>query len=133
MKKKHLTASQVTLRSFLAVCAVALVLTHFWSPHRGQCVENLTSIAEAMEAYRADHGDYPQSQNELIGRYLPSLPLCPTRDQMVYRSNFGRGTDYAPDTAQTYFIVRCTSQRHRGTRPGFLAIDSVHGLMFASP
>ena len=41
------------------------------------CARNLTRIGLAMEAFHHDHGDYPQSQRELVPTYLKSLPECP--------------------------------------------------------
>ena len=43
------------------------------------CTQNLVAIGEAVEAYKKEHGDFPEWLSELYPKYLPdaNLLLCP--------------------------------------------------------
>ena len=43
------------------------------------CTRNLTAIGKAVEAYKKEHGDFPEWLSELYPKYLPdaNLLLCP--------------------------------------------------------
>ena len=43
------------------------------------CTQNLVAIGKAVEAYKKEHGDFPQWLSELHPKYLPdaNLLLCP--------------------------------------------------------
>ena len=56
------------------------------------CTRNLTAIGKAVEAYKKDHGDFPEWLSELHPKYLPdaNLLLCPADElggKPIFTSN----------------------------------------------
>lgn len=47
------------------------------------------AIVEAMEAYRADRGRYPAELDELVPRYLPSIPTPPCTRLSYHEDEYG--------------------------------------------
>jgi hypothetical protein len=48
-----------------------------WEVRTTNCLFEISSIAEALRAYRADYRALPASLEELVPRYLGELPQCP--------------------------------------------------------
>jgi peroxiredoxin len=56
------------------------------------CAQNLVAIGEAVEAYKKEHGDFPEWLSELHPKYLPdaNLLLCPADElggKPIFTSN----------------------------------------------
>ncbi len=56
------------------------------------CTRNLTAIGKAVEAYKKEHGDFPEWLSELYPKYLPdaNLLLCPADElggKPIFTSN----------------------------------------------
>ena len=48
---------------------------------------SVNQILLAIKAYRLDHGDHPSSLDELVPRYLSSVPSDPFGDQQIRYDN----------------------------------------------
>lgn len=97
-----------------------------------RCAANVTRIALALEAYAHDHhGQLPQSQNELVPKYLAEFPECPAAHRMTYRTMFGPHAGYNPGDDPNYFLVECTGENHGSlwVAPNFPAYDNRSGLL----
>lgn len=46
-----------------------------------ECGNKMTELAFSLSAYRADHGKYPENIEQLVPKYLESLPLSPYNDK----------------------------------------------------
>ena len=53
------------------------------------CTQNLVAIGKAVEAYKKEHGDFPDWLSNLHPKYLPDadILLCPT-DKLGGKPNF---------------------------------------------
>ena len=58
------------------------------------CTRNLTAIGKAVEAYKKEHGDFPEWLSELHPKYLPdaNLLLCPA-DELGGKPIFSHNAD----------------------------------------
>lgn len=68
-KRSHLVAG-VMISLFLPAIHAATA-----AEDRGVTTLELTRLAAALAAYRAEHGDYPQSLDALVPEVLPQLPV----------------------------------------------------------
>ncbi|MDR2761014.1 MAG: type II secretion system protein GspG [Planctomycetaceae bacterium] len=59
-----------------------------------EAMERLLNIAIALEFYRFDHGTYPQSLNELNGKYIDVVPDDPFSDNEPFQYQL----EFQPDT-----------------------------------
>lgn len=130
--KRRLKAHQVTFFSLLAVGAAVLLFSLYpWDTLR-TCESNIHLLKEAIEAYKADHGELPKNRRQLVPDYLPSLPTCPTLGLDTYRVAFGRRAGYGDPEDKEYYLIRCTAMEHY-CPDGFPAYDTVYGMMYSSP
>ncbi len=53
------------------------------------CKSNLNQLKMAVEVYRAEYGNYPNSLSELEGRSIPKIPDEPAGGQYLYNSQNG--------------------------------------------
>jgi hypothetical protein len=130
---KRLRHQQVTLYSLLVLVAVVLIVGAFFAHNQRECESNLARIAEALEAYKTQHGAYPDNHHQLVPEHIEALPSCPSLDLMTYRTVFGRSAGYGDPASSDYFIIRCTGQEHGTMRGWFPAYDNVHGLLLQPP
>ena len=69
------------------------------------CKGNLKSIADALSLYRADWDEkYPASEDQLVPKYLKSIPVCPETGEPTYKF------ELQPKS----FLVYCRSHNHQG-------------------
>ncbi|MCW5872921.1 MAG: hypothetical protein KIS61_37085, partial [Candidatus Eremiobacteraeota bacterium] len=53
------------------------------------CTQNLKGIATGLEMYASDHsGRYPASLQELVPKYLQSIPACPAARRDTYSASW---------------------------------------------
>jgi serine/threonine protein kinase len=53
------------------------------------CTSNLFEISMALEAYARDHnGDYPPKLENLVPKYLKSIPTCPSAGRDTYSRSY---------------------------------------------
>ena len=76
------------------------------------CTQNLAAIGKAVEAYKKEHGDFPDWLSELHPKYLPdaNLLLCPADDN--------RGKPLYPSTVDPKMPVSYDYQFHPENREG---------------
>lgn len=90
------------------------------------CTQNLATVASAVEAYfRDDEGGatfFPPRLEDIVPRYLPAIPVCPTNGQ-PYRyqryDDIAGGADYD---------LRCPGH-HKGYAEGFPIYTYQDGLV----
>ena len=94
------------------------------------CAGQVARIGLALETYAAEHGELPQSQNDLIPRYLEAIPKCPVAERVTYRTTFGAGAGYNKTDNPDYYLVECCGVNHGSlfVAPNFPAYDNLEGL-----
>ena len=77
------------------------------SYQESECGAQLKTVGTALEVYSTEHqGHYPQALSQLVPRYLPAIPLCPTAKRDTYSAGYQVGMD--PDR----YRVCCTGTHH---------------------
>ena len=72
-----------------------------------QCAQVLRRTSTALEAWACDHqGRYPGSLQDLVPRYLHTLPVCPQAALVIRPA-------YTPGPAGTSYVLRCRGQHPR--------------------
>ncbi len=76
-------------RLFAAIVGVGLPLIVFvviyFNPRQVRLLEDMRLVANAIEAYQADHGEYPETLEELVPNYIDDLREPPTFWEWFYR------------------------------------------------
>lgn len=95
------------------------------------CAKNLTRMGLAFEAYHHDHGKYPQSQYDLLPKYLGDIPVCPSAERVSYRTSFGPQTGNNKADSDDYFLIECCGRNHDTywVKADYPAYDNIFGLM----
>jgi hypothetical protein len=94
----------ISLVAIAVGAASGIALDRSWGA--GLAVRNEQRIIPAVDRFRADHGRYPDSLNELVPRYLPSTRSAGT-PLSLYRIDYSRHGDDAS------LIVRMTAFTRR--------------------
>ena len=56
-----------------------------WESQLAGCTTNLASIVAASNMYARDHGGkYPKTLDEMVGKYMLDLPICPAAGRNTY-------------------------------------------------
>ncbi len=98
------------------------------------CQANLGRIATGMEMYATDHsGQYPKTLSELVPRYLPAIPSCPSTHNDTYTTGFQVGPE-APTNLQggkEFFYIACSGKHHvsEGLEENLPAFSCTAGLL----
>ncbi len=79
-----------------------------------QRLKDITSLSSSLDFYMADNHSYPQILEELVPKYLPSLPSAPTTNLGVCKPEDNTYT-YSLIDANNYAIAFCLA----GATPGF--------------
>ena len=69
------------------------------------CTQNLVAIGKAVEAYKKEHGDFPNWLSDLHPKYLPdaNLLLCPA-DKLGGKPIFKRNADPKMPASYSYYF-----------------------------
>ena len=69
------------------------------------CTQNLVAIGKAVEAYKKEHGDFPDWLSNLHPKYLPDadILLCPT-DKLGGKPIFKRNADPKMPVSYSYYF-----------------------------
>ena len=69
------------------------------------CTQNLVTIGKAVEAYKKEHGDFPEWLSNLHPKYLPdaNLLLCPA-DKLGGKPIFKRNVDPKMSASYSYYF-----------------------------
>lgn len=81
------------------------------------CRDNVLKLAQATEIYAQEHeGIFPDKLSELVPKYLPAIPHCPSAAVDTYSEGFINERFISYDPHSQYIIVRCLGHHHRGAR-----------------
>ena len=78
----------------------AVLPRYLWAAYVNRTAHHIGAVELAVALYRADHGKYPVSLEELVPTYLPSLPVDPM-------SNAGRSFGYIVAASGTRPVLIC--------------------------
>lgn len=102
-----------------------------------QCEANLKDIAAAIEKFANEHNaTYPKALNELVPKYLKSIPPCPAAGKDTYSRSYKGKTSVsfksreASDASGNY-IIYCCGHNHKALAipsnyPQYLSGDGLH-------
>ncbi|MCA9792250.1 MAG: hypothetical protein KC910_10665 [Candidatus Eremiobacteraeota bacterium] len=74
------------------------------------CRANLEHLAQALEAFHRDRGNYPASLDELLDGYLKAVPDCPAAGTETYRAGYQLEGDG--------FVLACHGHHHGNSQLG---------------
>lgn len=81
------------------------------------CRHNVLTIARALDAYSRDHGGpYPDRLSDLVPRYLPAVPVCPSTGTDTYSAGYQWDQYTKLDQHSGFYLVCCKGRNHRGAR-----------------
>ncbi len=111
------------LMSFLVVSLlISAASSVAWASDSGVsvCAFWLRAVGNAMHAYVADHGGSPpHSVGQLVPKYIPRVPTCPTSHQ-----------PYNYEVSGNNFTVYCHGRAHDETKENSPSFSSSKGLEY---
>ena len=87
----------IILACALAGCCPFLVRAPGKGPTARLYFEQATPIISALESYKARHGRYPASLDDLAPEFIAQVPQVKTRS--------GQGFDYLSRTGDSYYLM----------------------------
>lgn len=125
----------------LAVASVLLTLAALVAPnfirarargHLTACKSNLKNIGTAAEMYSTDWGgNYPERLEQLVPKYLKSIPDCPSAGRPTYFYQTGVDVGYNRPRFKDYYFMMCMGKHHTNVSVAedYPQYDGISGLI----